>query len=82
MLLIFEDIKVEIEAKIKSIDRNITDLRNDVRRIAEQHRLTQPSASFPGELVERMERLEAQVQILKYHHQNTLKVSRTKSLDK
>lgn len=29
-----------------------------------------------------MERLEAQVQILKYHHQNTLKVSRTKSLDK
>lgn len=29
-----------------------------------------------------MERLEAQVQILKYHHQNTMKVSRTKSLDK
>jgi hypothetical protein len=77
MMLVFDDIKAEIEAKIKSIDRNITDLRADLRRICEQ--LRQP----PGaDLLERMEKIEAQMQILKYHQQNTLKVSRSKSLDK
>lgn len=29
-----------------------------------------------------MDRIEAEMQILKYHQQNTIKISRTKSLDK
>ena len=33
VLLLFEDIKEEIEMKIKSIDRNIFDLRNQLRNI-------------------------------------------------
>lgn len=39
MMLIFDDIKVEIEAKIKSIDRNIIDLRNELRKMGEQHKV-------------------------------------------
>lgn len=77
MLLVFEDIKAEIETKIKSIDRNISELRTDLRRICEQLKLPQGA-----ELLERMEKIEAQMQILNYHQQNTLKVSRSKSLDK
>ena len=39
VFLIFEDIKGELEAKIKSIDRNILELRNDVQRVKTQHGL-------------------------------------------
>lgn len=35
-----------------------------------------------AELSEKMEKIEAEMQILKYHQQNTIKISRTKSLDK
>ena len=77
MMLIFEDIKVEIEAKIRSIDRNIIDLRSEMCRMGEQQKV-----SLSADLLDRKEKIEAQMQILKYHQQNTLKVSRTKSLDK
>jgi hypothetical protein len=39
MMLIFEDIKVEIESKIKSIDRNIIDLRKELRKMGEQQKV-------------------------------------------
>ena len=77
VFLIFEDIKGELEAKIKSIDRNILELRNDVQRVKTQHGLQELA-----EISEKMERIEAEMQILKYHQQNTIKISRTKSLDK
>lgn len=35
-----------------------------------------------AEIGEKMDRIEAEMQILKYHQQNTIKISRTKSLDK
>ena len=77
VFLIFEDIKGELEAKIKSIDRNILELRNDVQRVKTQHGLQELA-----EISEKMERIESEMQILKYHQQNTIKISRTKSLDK
>jgi hypothetical protein len=36
VFLIFEDIKIEIESKIKSIDKSIYELKNNIRRITEQ----------------------------------------------
>jgi len=76
--LIFEDIKVEIESKIKSIDKNIIELKKDLRQIKDnsknQHDLS--------DVVAKIEKVEAEVQLLRYHQQFELKTSRTKSLDK
>lgn len=49
----------------------------DLKRILEQQKQT----NFI-DLLNRMEKIEAEMQVLKYHHQNTLKISRSKSLDK
>lgn len=39
---LFEDIKMEIETKIKSIDRNIIELRTEMKALAKQNKLEAP----------------------------------------
>jgi hypothetical protein len=39
VFLIFEDIKLELETKIKSIDKNILELRDEVKRIYDHQKL-------------------------------------------
>jgi len=76
--LIFEDIKVEIESKIKSIDKNIIELKKDLRQIKDNTKNQQDLS----DVVAKIEKVEAEVQLLRYHQQFELKTSRTKSLDK
>lgn len=63
-LFLFEDIKVEIETKIKSIDKNITQLRLDLARL---HQQGKPQGLH--EVLEKIEKVEAEVQLLRYHQQ-------------
>jgi uncharacterized protein (DUF3084 family) len=76
VFLVMDEIKLEIETKIKSIDRNILELRAEIKRL-QVGKVDREIA----ELVEKMEKIEAEMQVLKYH-QFSMKNSRSKSLDK
>ena len=78
VFLIFEDIKVQIESKIKSIDKNIIELKKEIRQLKD-HSKTHQDLS---DVVAKIEKIEAEMQLLRYHQQFELKTSRTKSLDK
>jgi hypothetical protein len=78
MELLLDDIRVEIEAKVRSIDRSIIDLRREVQQIGQYAKQQQGMS----DVFERLEKVEAEMQLLRYHQQFELKSSRAKSFDK
>lgn len=52
-------------------------MKGQIRKLAECH-----NESDLGELFQKMDKIEADIQVLKYHQQSALKNSRAKSLDK
>lgn len=77
-MVLFDDIKVEIETKIKSIDKNISEIKRDINRLEKQNKVQNNLA----EVVEKLDKIQAEMQILRYHQQFELKTSRAKSFDK
>lgn len=80
----FDDIRVEIEDKIKSIDRNIGLLREEVTQLVLQGKSSQsqPSHQHSQEIKDKLDKIEAEMQLLRYQQQLELRTSRARSYDK
>ena len=53
LMVLFDDIKVEIETKIKSIDRNICDIKKDIARLERQNKVQ----NNLGEVIEKLDKI-------------------------
>jgi len=52
-MVLFDDIKVEIETKIKSIDKNISEIKRDINRLEKQNKVQNNLA----EVVEKLDKI-------------------------